>query len=375
MPTKKQATLIDKHINCCRFVYNLALETKQTAYAGNRVVLSCFDLMAQLPDLKKECPWLVGINAQSLQQSIVHMDIAFTKFFKGQAKFPKFKSKKARQSFKIPQDIKLNESLLIIPKFREGIKTVEHRKLQGNIKQCTIIKTPTGKYFVSIATENNKQIPEKKEVKESTTIGIDLGLTHFLITSNGEKFDNPRFLKKSLSKLKFIQRRQNKYKGTRRFKKLRIIHEKVANQRHDFLHKVSALLINNHESICMEDLYINNMRRNHNVSQSIIDASWGMFTTQLEYKAGWNGKNIIKIGQFDPSTKTCSTCGYINKKLKLYNRSWKCPKCQTGHDRDINAAINIKNFGLKNNLSMGDRHENQKELPTLVGALTSEGLL
>jgi putative transposase len=373
-PTAKQSELINKHIGSCRFVYNLALETKQTAYAGHRVNLSCFDLIKQLPNLKEQCDWLNEINSQSLQQSITHLDNAFTRFFKGQGDFPKFKKKTARQSFNIPQNVIVDfeNSKLIIPKFKKkGIDVILHRKFKGTTKQATISRTPTGKYFVSVLVDTNDKMPKQKKVKENTTIGIDLGIKSFLVTSNGLKINNPKFLKKSLARLKFVQSKFSKYKGKRTKHKLAVIYEKVSNQRKDFLNKVSTQLINNHDSIAIEDLNISGMVKNHTLAQSINDVGWGMFVDMLKYKAEWNGKNILQIGRFDPSSKTCSCCGTINKELTLKDRKWTCV-CGSILNRDVNAAINIKNFALKNNLSVERRRKNRNELPTLVGVLTYE---
>ena len=372
MPNLAQAELINKHIGSCRLVYNLALETKQRAYAGKRVNLSCFDLAKQLPGLKEVCPFLREINSQSLQQSIINMDTAFTRFFKGQTDFPKFKRKDARQSFNIPQNVVLDNGKLSIPKFKEGIKIILHRAIIGDIRQATISKTPTGKYFVSILVDNKKELPKKKVVKESTTIGIDLGIKSFIVLSTGKSLDNPKFLKASLSKLKYTQRKYSKYKGKRTKHKLASIHEKVANQRKNFLHIVSTRLIRENQSIATEDLNIPGMVKNHKLARSINDAGWGEFMRQLEYKADWYGKNIIRIGRFDPSSKACSVCGNINKELTLNDREWACNGCGTVLNRDVNAAINIKNFALKNYLSVERRLKNRNELPTLAGVMTSE---
>lgn len=371
-PNRAQAELINKHIGSCRFVYNLALETKQSAYAGNRINLSCFDLVKQLPDLKKECAWLKEVNSQSLQQSIVNLDTAFTKFFKGQTDFPNFKKKTARQSFNVPQSVLIEDDKLITPKFIKGIDIILHRPIKGEIRQATISKTPTGKYFASILVDNKKELPIKRPIKEKTSVGVDLGIKTFLVTSDGQEFENPRFFKKSLSKLKYIQRKYSKKKGKRTKYRLQRLHEIVANQRKDFLHKTSSELIKNHDSICIEDLNIKGMLKNHKLAQAITDVSWGEFVRQLEYKAEWYGKNIIRIGRFDPSSKTCSVCGSINKELTLQVREWTCGGCKTVLDRDVNAAINIKNFALKNHLSVERRLKNRDELPTLVGVLTPE---
>ena len=370
-PTATQAELINKHIGSARFVYNLALETKSAAWAGNRVSLNCFDLIKQLPDLKEECTWLKEINSQSLQQPIRNLDNAFTRFFKGQGSFPNFKKKSNGGSFNVPQNVTLEDGKFVIPKFKKGIEIVLHRPTKGEIRQATISKTPTGKYFVSILCETGEAIKPKAKIKESTTIGIDLGIKAFLVTSDGKEFDNPKFLRKAQSRLKFVQRKYSQNKGKRTKHRLAILHEKVANQRKDFLHKTSSELIKNHDSICIEDLAVSNMIKNHCLAQSIQDAGWSMFVSMLEYKAEWYGKNILKIGRFEPSSKLHANCGHINKDLTLTDREWTCPKCGEVVSRDVNAAINIKSFGLKNYVS-GTETKTRNELPTLVGVLTSE---
>ena len=370
-PTKEQSILLNKHIGASSFVYNLALECKQMAWAGSKVNLSCFALHSQLKDLKTECEWLKEINSQSLQQSITNLDKAYTAFFKGQNSFPKFKKKSNGGSFNIPQNVLLENGKLIIPKFKKGIDIVLHREIKGEIRQATISRTPTGKYFVSILCETGEPIKPKTVVKESTTVGIDLGIKTYLVSSDGKEFDNPKYLRKAQSKLKYVQRKYSKYKGKRTKQKLAILHEKVANQRKDFLHKTSSELIKNHDSLAIEDLAVSNMVKNHKLAQSISDAGWSTFVEMLEYKAEWYGKNILKIGRFEPSSKLHANCGYINKDLTLSDREWTCPKCGELVSRDVNAAINIKSFALRNILSGTDR-KNQGKLPTLVGALTLE---
>jgi len=370
-PTETQKKLIAKHIGSSRFVYNLALETKNAAYIGNNHNYSAFDLVKQLPELKKELPWLKEINSQSLQQAIQNMDIAFKRFFKG-AGFPKFKKKSNRGSFSIPQNVIIENDRLIIPKFKEGIKIKLHRSTQGIIKSATISVTPTGKYFVSILCDTKEEIPTKAPVEEETTIGIDLGIKDFAITSEGEVFENPKYFRKAQSKLKYVQRKYSKHKGKRTKKKLAKLHEKVANKRKDFLHKVSTQLIRENQTIALETLAVRNMVKNHNLAQAISDASWSIFVTMLEYKCEWYGKNILRIGQFAPSSKTCANCGAINKELQLKDREWTCSNCSSVLDRDINAACNIKSFALKNILSGEHRLKNQDELPRLRGVLTPE---
>ena len=370
-PTEPQKELIAKHIGHSRFVYNLALETKNAAYISAKHNYSAFDLVKQLPELKKELPWLKEVNSQSLQQSIQNMDIAFKKFFKG-AGFPKFKSKhRGKQSFSIPQNVIVENNLLIIPKFKEGIKISLHRPTEGTLKSATISITPTGKYFVSILCDTNTEIPTKVPITENTTIGVDLGIKDFAITSDGEIFENLKYLRKAQSKLKYVQRKYSKHKGKRTKKKLVKLHEDVVNKRKDFLHKVSTQLIRENQTIALETLAVKNMVKNHNLAQAIQDASWSTFVTMLEYKADWYGKNILRIGRFAPSSKTCS-CGVINKDLKLSDRVWTCKSCGTTHNRDILAACNIKSFALKNHLSGEHRLKNQDELPRLRGVLTPE---
>jgi len=374
-PTNSQKELIEKHIGSSRFVYNLALETKTIAYLGNKVNLSRYDLQKQMVDLKKECEWLKEINSQTLQVALLNLDTAYSKFFKG-AGFPKYKSKhRGTQSFSIPQNVILDaeKSELIIPKFKKkGIKVVIHREIKGTIKSATISRTPTGKYFVSILSDTNTEIPTKVPVKESESIGIDLGIEDFLITCDGLKIDNPKNLRKAQDKLKYVQRKYSKNKGKRTKKRLALLHEKVVNKRKDFLHKTSSKLISDNQTICIEDLNVKGMVKNHNLAQAITDVSWSMFVDMLKYKANWQGKNILQIGRFAPSSKCCSNCGYINKELTLKDRSWTCPSCNSVLDRDVNAAINIKSFALKNYLSGEHTLKNRNELPSLDGVMTSE---
>lgn len=371
-PNNSQKELIYKHIGSSRFLYNLALETKTTAYIGSNINLSRYDLQKQLVDLKKQCEWLKEVNSQSLQVALLNLDTAYSKFFKG-AGFPKYKSKhKGKQSFLVPQSVSVKGNKLMIPKFKKGIDIVLHREIKGTIKSANISVTPTGKYFVSILVDTNTENPIKAPIKEETTIGIDLGIKDFAVTSNGEIFKNPKNLRKAQSKLKYTQRKYSKNKGKRTKQRLALLHEKVVNKRKDFLHKVSTKLIRENQTIALETLAVSNMVKNHNLAQEINDVSWSTFVTMLEYKADWYGKNILRIGRFAPSSKTCSCCGNINKELTLKDRSWTCNKCNSVLDRDVNASINIKSFALKNYLSGEHTLKNQGKLPTLVGALTLE---
>lgn len=376
-PTVQQVQSINKHIGACRFVYNLALEVKNYAYATQRKNVSCFDLISQLPELKKECEWLNEVDSQALQQSVINLDKSFTCFFKGHASYPKFKTKYKVQSFRNPHGnkVQIKDGKLYQPKFKDGIAVIVDRQFKGVIKNTTISRTSTGKYFVSVLIDNEKELPIFKKIKEETAMGIDLGVKSFIVASNGLKVDNPKFIKKSLSRLKYLSRQHSKKKrGSNNRKKsqlkLAIIHEKIANQRKDFLHKLSTNLIKNHDTLCFETLQIGNMMKNHKLAQAIQGAGWGMFVEMCKYKAGWNGKNILQISTFQPSTKICSNCGHANSTLTLADREWVCANCTMIHDRDTNAAINIKKYSLIN--CGGLRREKPVELPALAGTVKQE---
>jgi len=287
------------------------------------------------------------VNSQSLQFSLRCLDTAYVNFFRGTVKFPRFKSRKKKNTFTVPQFAKLENKTLYIPKFKEGIKINVHREVKGEIGKCTFSKTPTGKYFVSILSEE-QHIPKEKTGK---VCGIDLGLKDFAITSDGIKFKNNKYTKRYARKLKKAQQHlSRKQKGSNSFEKQRrktaLIHEKITNKRKDTLHKVSNEIINNYDVICLEDLNIKGMIKNRKLSKHISDASWEMFVRFVEYKANWNDKTVVKINRWYPSSKTCNVCGYINQDLNLSDREWTC---KNGHklDRDLNAAKNILNEGLK----------------------------
>ncbi len=354
IPNKEQREMINKHIGGCRFVYNWALETKIKYYQEANQKLSAYDLNYMLTELKNENEWLKDVYSQSLQQANKNMESAFTKFFREKAGFPKFKSKKNPvQSFQIPQHYKVNfdKNIIKLPKIGE-IKAVLHRTFEGKLKTATVSRKSTDKYFISILVDDGKEVSEKPKFTEQSTIGVDVGIKDFAVLSNGEKIDNPKYLKKSLKRLKVVQKQvSKKVKGSnnrkKAIKRLAKIHEKVTNQRTDFQHKVSSRLISENQAIAFETLKVENMVKNHCLAQAISDASWSSFITKMEYKAEWYGKTILRIGQFEPSTKLCNVCGYHNKDITLEIREWVCPECKTKHDRDINAAINIKKFALQ----------------------------
>jgi len=353
-PSQEQISLLMQHIHACRFVYNHSLEQKIRAYEQEGRKLSCYYLNDRLPALKEEHPWLKEVNSQSLQNANKNLDNAFTRFFREKKGFPKFKSKKNPvQSFQVPQHytVDFKQGWVKLPKIGE-IKTTLHRIFTGKMKYATVSVTSTGKWFISILVDDGAKEPEPAPFTLDTTLGIDVGLTDFATLSTGEKVENPRFLKKSLQRLKVLQRRvSRKKKGSKNRKKaiqkLARCHEKITNQRSDFLHKLSFRVVGENQAIAVESLNVAGMQKNHCLAQGISDVSWSTFFTMLDYKCQKYGKTLLKIGRFDPSSKICSTCGYLNRDLALKDREWICPDCGTHHDRDINAAINIKKFALQ----------------------------
>jgi putative transposase len=353
-PSQEQVPLLMQHIHACRFVYNNSLEQKIRAYEQEGRKLSCFDLNNRLPVLKEEHPWLTEVNSQSLQSANKNLDNAFTRFFREKKGFPRFKSRKNPvQSFQVPQHYRVDfdREKIRFPKIGE-IRTTFHRFFTGKMKTATVSVTTTGKWFVSILVDDGAPEPAPAPFTSETTLGIDVGLTDFATFSTGEKIENPRYLKNSLQRLKVLQQRvSRKKKGSKNRKKaiqrLARCHEKVTNQRNDFLHILSFRVVSENQAIAVESLNVAGMQKNHKLAQSISDVSWSTFFTMLEYKCKKYGKTLLKIGRFDPSSKICSKCGYLKRDLSLSEREWICPDCDTHHDRDINAAINIKKFALQ----------------------------
>lgn len=352
-PNKQQEVLLAKHFGCCRFIYNYALDKKIKAYQKDKTNLSRFDIQADLPKMKKseEYHWLSEVNSLSLQTALANLDSAFVKFFREKKGFPNFKSKKAsKQSFSIPQNtrVKFDEGRVYIPKFRQGIKARFHRKFEGLVKTSVITRTSTGKYYISILVEVNEVDATLKPISENKAVGIDLGIKTFAVLSDGMEIQNHKYLKRSIKKVKRLQRSlSKKAKGSKNREKARlrlaVAHERVCNQRNDFLHQVTHRLVANYDTICLETLSASNMVKNHRLAQALEDIAINRFNTLLEYKAKKHGVNILRIGRFEPSSKMC-TCGYINHNLTLSMRRWKCPFCGVVHDRDLLAANNIKRF-------------------------------
>ena len=385
-PTKEQKQMLEKHFGANRFVYNKLLHVKSTLYNQCKCSISRVKLNDYIIVLKDIYPWLKEINSQTLQFANVNLDNAYQRFFKGLGNYPTEKTKKKQHfSFQVPQHYKINltTSEIYLPVIG-WIKINIHRPLfepdffETNIKKTaikngiiiekdlnseflrtvTVSRTSAGRYHISILTEDLKKYPLTQQFSESTMVGVDVGIKTYAAFSNGEKIDNPKFLKKSLKKLKMLQRRvSRKVKGSKRrkktVKKLAKQHQLVANQRHDFQNKVSLALIRENQAVAIETLNIKGMQKNHKLAQAVSDSAWNSFVLKLTYKAQWFGKTVLKIGQWEPSSKTCNVCGYKNKELTLKDREWLCPSCNTNHDRDINAAINIKQFAINNLFTSG----------------------
>jgi len=346
-PNSQQEQYLAQSFGCARVVYNHFLRQRIDYYAENGRGLTYIDNASALTQLKKqpEFGWLNDVNSQSLQMSLRNLDTAYNNFFNKRAKFPKFKKTSNKQSFGVPQNFSIHDSVLDIPKCK-GIKVKLHRDIEGTMKSITISRTPSGKYFASVLCE--LEIPEP--IYSGNKIGIDYGVKAFITTSEGEIIESPNYLRKSEQKLKKLQKAlskkqdnaKNRYKAQ---KQLARQHEKVSNQRQDFLHKTSKQLVSDNQAIYIESLAIRNMIQNHCLAKSISDSGWNTFVNMLKYKGQWYGCKIIEIDRWFPSSKRCHKCGYINDNLALKDRSWLCPECNTNHDRDVNAAINILIFG------------------------------
>ena len=363
-PNEEQAEKIDENIGCVRWIYNYALAKKTKAWQVNKKNLSRYDISKDLPILKKqeETKWLKEADSYALIFSLINLDNAYKKFFKEHKGYPKFKSKKkSRQSYTTYQCIKVdweNQKLTVAK--NKSIKIKLHRKFEGEARQITISKTPTGKYYASVLVKTKDKEKKKRKITEKTTIGIDLGIKTFITISDGRKIDNPRILyrfEKKLAKASKLLSKKIKGSNNRNKQQIKVakIHEKITDIRKDFLHKLSHELTHENQvkSIIIEDLNIKGMLKNRKLSKAITNVSWSKFIELLAYKCDWYGVNPLKIGRFEPSSKLCSKCGIINQGLTLADREWTCENCGTKHDRDINAAINIKRFGLNPKIRQG----------------------
>jgi putative transposase len=363
LPTEEQKTFFAKSFGCSRFVFNHFLNARKDHYLKNGKGIGYNDTAKLLVALKedKDTEWLNEVNSQSLQQSLRQLDVAYQRFFKKIASFPSFKSKYDKQSFCVPQHLSFENGLLTIPKLK-AIKVNQHRPFGENYEICflTISKTKTNKYFVSFIVEEDFT-PRFKKTNKS--VGIDLGLIDLMTFSYGKKISNPRIAKKYRKKLEYQQRQHSKKtKNGKNRERARVelakTYEKITNVKLDYSHKLTSNIVKNHDIICMEDLSISNMMKDHKKARSIQEVSWYEIVRQLKYKSEWNDRKFIQIDRWFPSSKTCNDCGYINQSLKEGDREWDCPICNIHHDRDYNASLNILKQGL---CGLGTKsHDKQK---------------
>ena len=355
-PTNAQANQLARTFGCCRFAYNWALAVRKNAFDNLNTSLNTNSLIKMLTKLKRADgqEFLNEVSSVPLQQAVRNLGAAYDRFFKSHTGFPNFKKKFGNQSASFTKNaFKLNESGLTLAKNKTPLRIKWSQPLDGEPLSLTISKDKIGRYFVSILC--NVEIAPKPVI--NNTVGLDLGLTHFCILSDGSKIPNPHFYKKLESKLKKLQRslsKKVKFSANWQKTKLKVarLHTKIADCRRDFLHKLSTRLVNESQVICTETLRIKNMLKSHTLAKAISDVSWSEFLRQLEYKSKWYGRDFVRISQWFPSSKMCSVCGAVQKKMPLNIRHWTC-ECGSINDRDINAAINIKRVGLTQ-LACGD---------------------
>ena len=384
-PDENQRELLEKQFGYCRFIYNWALDYSDWEYKANQTVTFKKHWESKLPDLKQYLPWLKEANSQSLQHELKHLESAYQRFFKKLGGLPKFKSRYDKQSFSVPQSFKIENGCLSIPKLN-NIKIIISKDItSSNLRSITISKTKTNKYFASILYDDGFTMPTKPPLNKNKSIGIDLGIKEFAVISDGLRIANPKFLESSAKKLKRYQQslsKKNKGSSNRRKAKLKValLHERISNQRSDFLHKTSNLVCKSHEAktICVENLNVKGMVKNHKLAKAIHSASWSEFVRQLEYKSDWNGKNLIKCNRFDPSSKICNECGSKNDSLKLSDRTWLC-SCGAKLDRDLNASKNIIDFAYgkiypedTGNYKSVERKDRNKSLINFESALMKQ---
>lgn len=357
-PTMKQQQMLLQHFGCCRFIYNWGLNRKKDAYVNEKKSIGYIQLARELTLLKNdgEHDWLKDVANESLQQSLRNLDNAYTQFFKAKKGFPKFKSKKnSKNVCKFINNVRFD-----FDKWKVRIPKMGWTKLCFNkpfdLSKCkigtlTVSQDKCGDFWCVIIVEDGETLKPKAKVSEETSVGIDLGIKDFTILSDGTKYGNCKFLEKGQKRLKRLQRHFSMaQKDSKRRERLRLKiarqHRKISNRRSDFLHKLTTDLAKRFDTICLENLNVKGLMQNHHLASAISSVAWNEFARQLIYKAEWNGKNVVFIGRFEPSSKTCSCCGYVKKDLTLKDRHWVCPGCGASHDRDVNAAINIRNFGL-----------------------------
>lgn len=368
-PSKEQEELLAKQFGTVRYVYNYFLNKRKEAYLSGAETENYYTQAKQLTELKKEDDkrWINDTYSQSLQYALRSLDTAYLDFYRKKKGMPRFKTRKSRNSFTLPIGGKISKGYLKVPKIKSLIKMIDHREIEGTICRMTITKEVSGKYFVAIVTQQQNKCLEP----DTKSVGIDLGITDLLVTSDGDRFENNRYLKKYEKKLAAAQRHlARKTKGSNEYERQRLkvakIHDKVSNSRMDTLHKLSKIVVDSNQVIAVESLDVKKMLTNKKLSKHIADASWGMFVTMLQYKSKWYERNLVKVDRYFPSSKTCGACGWIKQDLKLNNREWVCSACGTVHDRDINASRNILKEGYRILSSGIGDNKGEEEISPLV---------
>ena len=358
-PNSQQQEALSQSFGNCRWLWNYCLNLMNETYKETGKGLSGYAVKKQIPQLKKECEWLKLTYSQCLQQVCLNLGVAFNNFFERRAGYPSFRSKHGKQSIQYPQNVKRIDDCLRLPMIGE-VKAVFHREIEGKIKTVTVSLNKSNQYFAAILFDDGSEtpLPSASPLIGGTegggkAIGIDLGLTHFCITSDGSKFDNPRWLSKHERNLKLKQQQlSRKQKGSNNRNKSRLkvakVHNKIANCRSDFHHKLSRRIVNESKVICVENLAVANMVKNRKLSKAISQVGWGQFCTMLKYKAEQDGKTYVEVDRLFASSKTCNVCLNQIDSLPLEIRFWDCNSCGTERiDRDVNAARNIRDEGLR----------------------------
>jgi putative transposase len=363
-PTIEQEVLLAKTFGSVRFVWNTILDWRSKEYTQNQTKINYVASAKKLTEIKQDIEWLSDISSVALQQTLRDQDTAFSSFFAKRGKYPNFKSKHSNQSFRlVSTGFTFREGVLKIAKSKTPLRVKWSRRIKGEVSSITVSKDSADRYFVSLLSE---EIVESKPIL-TKSVGIDLGLTDFVITSDGNKYRPLKATTKYAQKLKKLQRRlskkqHSKYKGDttpksknyiKAQKKVSKVHAKIADSRNDFLQKLSTKLISENQVICLEDLNVAGMVKNRKLSKHIADASWSKFVTMLQYKAEWYGRTLSFVSPWFPSSQICSNCGTRDGRKDLSVRNWVCPHCGTNHDRDVNAANNILTAGLAG-LACGD---------------------
>ncbi len=351
-PSVEQQSHLAQAFGCVRWVWNQSLATMSQTYKETGKGISAFTMKKQIPVWKTEYEWLKECYSQCLQSSVLNLSQAFINFFDGRTAYPTFKKRHGKQSIQFPQNVKvLGDTEIKFPGNLGVVKAKIHRELVGSVKTVTVSKMPDGRYYASLLMDDGIDKPVANE--DGKAIGIDLGLLDFVVTSEGSKYQNPRHLRKHEQNLKRKQRKlsrkRDKTTNRRRKAKLAVakVHARIARVREDFRHKLSRKIVDENQIIVVENLAVKNMVKNHCLAKSISDAGWGMFCTMLKYKAEAEGKVYLEIGRFFPSSHLCSSTLLSLPHMDLSVREFNCPHCGSRHDRDINAAINIKNEGLR----------------------------